>query len=274
MKIASWNVNSLKVRALQVLRFLQKENPDVLVLQEIKQTDKAVDCELFASQGWNISIYGQETYNGVAIISKQEILNPVRGMGGIKVSEKLPYIVFASDSEAEPDTNQQARILRGDIGALTIVVVYVPNGQEVGSEKYSYKLNWLDALAVYLERLLAQTKNIVLLGDFNIAPQDIDIWNPKNWQGKILCSPPEREALERLLSLGFYDSFRREHPELQEFSWWDYRMNSFARNHGLRIDLALVTENLRAENTLIYKDYRSLERPSDHAPIGLEIRDI
>ncbi|MBP3194140.1 MAG: exodeoxyribonuclease III [Cardiobacteriaceae bacterium] len=251
MKIASWNVNSLKIRQNQVLSFLEKENPDILVLQEIKQTDDAVNIEEFKNNNWNIELFGQKTYNGVAIISKYQINNPLRGIKNY------------SDS--------QSRFISAEIENTLIICVYVPNGQEVACEKYFYKLAWLENFANYLADLRKTYPRIAILGDFNIAPADIDIYAAEKWQGKILCSDAERAAMQKIFDLGFYDSFRRENPDAREFSWWDYRAAAFQKNLGVRIDLALVSDGINAKNCRICREYRGLERPSDHAPIWLEI---
>lgn len=251
MKIASWNVNSLRVRLPQVLDWLQSENPDVLCLQETKVEDKDFPIEKIQEAGWNACFSGQKTYNGVAIISK----NPPDN-----IIEKM-------DDNPDP----QKRFIGIQYGDYHIFSVYIPNGESVGSEKFHYKLEWLQRLGRFLKPLI--NKPLVVAGDFNIAPNDSDVYNPVAWKDRILCSQPEREALQALLKIGLKDSLRLFPQPENTFSWWDYRMRAFSRNMGLRIDLILVSDILvgRCKECDIDKTPRSLERPSDHAPVILTI---
>jgi len=251
-KIATWNVNSLKVRLGQVLDWLGAEKPDVLALQETKTVDENFPVEEIEAAGYRASFAGQKTYNGVATLS----LAP-----GEEVSTELPDL-----------DDPQRRFLASTIEGVRVVNVYVPNGQEVGSDKYAYKLDWLEKLRGYLAAELSRYPRLVVLGDFNIAPEDRDVHDPEAWRGKVLCSDPERAALGALLELGLGDLFRRFDQEERLFSWWDYRMLGFRRNHGLRIDLILGSESLAEACTAcrIDKEPRRLERPSDHTPVVAE----
>jgi exodeoxyribonuclease-3 len=252
VKIATWNVNSLRVRLDHVRDWLTTAAPDVLGLQETKLTDDKFPAGDFEALGYHSVFSGQPTYNGVALISR----------------EPATEIVTDFDGFADP----QRRILGATINGIRILNLYVPNGQSVGSEKYDYKLQWLAALTAELRRNLENYDEIVLMGDFNIAPSDRDVHDPEAWEGKILCSPKERAALQELLDLGLTDTFRLfEQPE-DSFSWWDYRAAGFRRNLGLRIDLILASASLGSACTAceIDKAPRRLERPSDHAPVFAE----
>jgi len=252
MKIATWNVNSMNVRLPHVLEWLAANDPDVLVLQEIKQLTDAFPVDALQEAGYESVASGQKTYNGVAVISKAAPVDPVTDFPGFD--------------------DPQRRVLASTVRGVRIINVYVPNGQSVGSEKYEYKLSWLAALHNFLEQELAQHDKLVVLGDFNIAPADKDVHDPKKWGEDILCSPPEREALCKLFDLGLTDVFRQfEHPE-KSFSWWDYRAAGFRRNAGLRIDLILTSALMTAScsGSHIDKEPRAWERPSDHAPVVAE----
>ena len=252
MKIATWNVNSLKVRLPHVLEWLAAHGPDVLVLQEIKQVTEVFPAEELAEAGYRSIASGQKTYNGVAVIAKQEPLDPVTDFPGFD--------------------DPQRRILASTVNGVRVVDLYIPNGSEVGSEKYAYKLSWLAALRSFLEDEIARHDKLVVLGDFNIAPANIDVYDAQKWGDAILCSPKERAALKKLLELGLSDVFRQfEQPE-KSYSWWDYRAAAFRRNAGLRIDLILATETLSKNCTASYvdKEPRGWERPSDHAPVVAE----
>jgi len=252
VKIATWNVNSLNVRLPHVLEWLGAQQPDVLVLQEIKQPTEKFPGEELAEAGYRSVASGQKTYNGVAVITKQEPVDPVTDFPGFE--------------------DPQRRILATTIDGVRVVNLYIPNGSEVGSEKYEYKLSWLAALRDFLENELDRHEKLVVLGDFNIAPADEDVYDAQKWGDAILCSPKERSALKRLLNLGLNDVFRQfEQPE-KTYSWWDYRAAGFRRNAGLRIDLILATETLSKNCTASYvdKEPRAWERPSDHAPVVAE----
>jgi exodeoxyribonuclease III len=248
MRVASWNVNSLKVRLPQVLDWLAANSPDVLGLQETKLVDAAFPLEAIRAAGYEVSFSGQPTYNGVALLSRAAQSEVLTGLDGLD--------------------DPQRRVLGATVGGVRVLNLYVPNGQEVGSEKYAYKLAWLDRLHAQLEAELARYPRVVVMGDFNIAPDDRDVHDPAAWAGKVLCSEPERAALNRILELGFVDTFRLfEQPE-GIFSWWDYRAAGFRRNHGLRIDLVLASQALAPACRRSWVDIepRRNERPSDHAP--------
>jgi exodeoxyribonuclease-3 len=254
MKIATWNVNSMNVRLPHVLEWLGNHEPDVLVLQEIKQLSENFPAEALEEIGYHSVASGQKTYNGVAIVSRTQPADPATEIPGFE--------------------DPQRRVLAATIDGMRVVNLYVPNGSEVGSEKYEYKLNWLAALRGFLEAELTQHENLVVLGDFNIAPADDDVYDPEKWGDAILCSPLERQALGKLTDLGLTDVFRKfEQPE-GTFSWWDYRAAGFRRNAGLRIDLILTSDSLTACCTASYvdKEPRAWERPSDHAPVVAEFR--
>jgi len=252
MKIATWNVNSLKVRLPHVLDWLAAAQPDILCLQETKTTDENFPVETIEAAGYHSVYSGQKTYNGVAILSKtpaEDILTDIPGLD-----------------------DPQRRILGATIGGVRVLNLYVVNGQEVGSEKYAHKLHWLEKVAAHVREQLGKHPNFVTLGDFNIAPEDRDVHDPEAWRERILCSTPEREALQKLLELGLIDTFRLFEQEAGSFSWWDYRAAAFRRNMGLRIDLILASKPLAEKCTAcsIDREPRRLERPSDHTPVVAE----
>ena len=252
MKIATWNVNSLNVRLPHVLEWLASASPDVLVLQEIKQLTEKFDTAAFTELGYHTIASGQKTYNGVAVISRSEPTDHVTDFPGFD--------------------DPQRRILAATIDGVRVVNLYIPNGQSVGSEKYAYKLNWLAALERFLAEELKTHDKLVVLGDFNIAPEDRDVYDAEKWGEDILCSPAERAALTGLMKLGLADVFRQfEQPE-KTFSWWDYRAAGFRRNAGLRIDLILATAALATacEASYVDREPRTWERPSDHTPVVAE----
>ena len=251
-KIASWNVNSLRVRLPHVLDWLRTNSPDVLALQETKLTDDIFPVEQFAAAGYQAIYSGQKTYNGVAILSKLPLQ---------LVSAEFPGFV-------EP----QKRVLCATAGKIGVLNLYVPNGSEVGSDKYQYKLDWLSHLQSYARNVLEQHTYCILLGDFNIAPADQDVYDPAEWQGQVLCSEPERTHFFRLIDAGFKDCFRLFPQQENSYSWWDYRAAGFRRNRGLRIDHILADTGLagRCVSCQIDKAPRKLEQPSDHAPIFAE----
>jgi exodeoxyribonuclease-3 len=252
MMVASWNVNSIKVRLEQVLEWLDSAQPDVLGLQELKMLTENFPVAAFEEVGYHCAIDGQKTYNGVALLSRLKPDDITRGIPNL--------------------ADEQKRAIAATYGDKRIINLYVPNGQAVGSEKYEYKLNWLAALTNWLEKELQQHENLVVMGDFNIAPDDRDVHDPDEWHGKILCSDAERAALQKLLSLGLSDSFRLFEQPAETFSWWDYRAAGFRRNRGMRIDLLLVSAGL-GKSTMasrIDTEPRTHERPSDHAPVWAE----
>lgn len=252
MKVATWNVNSLTVRLPQVLEWLAAHEPDILALQEIKQPTEAFPADAFTDAGYRSMANGQKTYNGVATVARDRLLDPVTDMPGFQDSQR--------------------RVLATTIDGVRIVDLYVPNGQAVGTDKYEYKLNWLAALRDYLEDELESHPQLVVLGDFNIAPEDRDVYDPEKWGDAVLCSPPERAALRELLRLGLSDVFRRfEQPE-RSFTWWDYRAAGFRRNAGLRIDLILASPAMAeaCQASYIDREPRTWQRPSDHTPVVAE----
>ncbi|MBS4098380.1 MAG: exodeoxyribonuclease III [Sulfuricella sp.] len=255
MKLATWNVNSLKVRLPQVLDWMATHQPDVLCLQEIKLEDRIFPIAEINDAGYQASYSGQKTYNGVAILSR---------IDAGEVSTGIPGFI-----------DEQKRILAVTINEVRVVCVYVPNGQSLDSDKYQYKLRWLDALLGWLENEIRRYPRLALLGDYNIAPQDADVYDPSAWEGQVLCSGPERERFVRLMALGMKDAFRLFAQQEKSYSWWDYRMNAFRRNLGMRIDHILLSEELteKCVSCMIDKSTRKLERPSDHAPVIVEIRD-
>lgn len=255
LRITSWNVNSLNVRLNQVIEYLDHSPPQVLGLQELKQEETAINKQAFTDKGLFIETFGQKTYNGVALISHKPLQDVVR------------------NNPLFPDT--QSRLIAATVENWRIVNVYAPNGKTIDDEKYHYKLAWYAALHQYLTQELARYPQLVLIGDFNIAPNDIDVHDPKKWNdNSILCSTAEREALAKIQQLGLTDSFRHIHPTTQQFSWWDYRASGYRRNQGLRIDLCLARPAQSIVNAGIDYAPRENERPSDHAPAWVELGSI
>ena len=249
MKIATWNVNSLRVRLPQVLDWLKTERPDILALQETKTEDKNFPQADIEAAGYHVIYSGQKTYNGMAILSRS---------GGADIVVDIPHL-----------EDHQRRVLCATFGTVRVLNVYIPNGEAVGSEKYSYKLAWLEKLTAYVEAQRAVYPSLVLLGDFNIAPEPGDVHDPALWEGRVLCSEPERAAFQRLVGVGLCDTFRLFDQAPDQFSWWDYRMAAFRRNMGLRIDHILASPALCdvGVSCHIDKTPRTWERPSDHAPV-------
>ena len=253
MKLASWNVNSLKVRLPHLLDWLAAQQPDAVCLQETKTEDAGFPREAIEAAGYRVVFCGQKTYNGVAILSRLEPLDVQYGIPN-----------FADDPK---------RLIAATVGDVRVVCVYAPNGQSLESDKFVYKLRWYEALTAWMKDELTRHPRLAILGDFNIAPEDRDVHNPKRWEGGIHVSPQERAAFGRLLDAGFADAFRLfEQPE-KEFSWWDYRLNAFQRGWGLRIDMVLLSKALaaRCKASSIDKAPRALERPSDHTPVLAEL---
>lgn len=253
MKLATWNVNSLKVRLPHVIDWLSQHQPEILCLQETKLVDDNFPIADFAAIGYQAVFTGQKTYNGVAILSRQPGVDAVAAIPG-----------FA---------DEQKRVVAATYGDVRVVCVYVPNGEAAGSEKYQYKLAWLPALTHWLRQELNHYPKLAVLGDFNIAPEDRDVHDPKLWEGSVLCSQPERDAFTALLGVGLRDGFRLfEQPE-KSYTWWDYRMMAFRLNRGLRIDHILLSEELARTcvSCQIDKAPRKLERPSDHTPVVAEL---
>ncbi|MGH8615416.1 MAG: exodeoxyribonuclease III [Gammaproteobacteria bacterium] len=249
LKIATWNVNSLRMRLPQVLQWLSREQPDVFALQETKITDDQFPLGPIEAAGYCAHFSGQPSYNGVATLTKKS---------ASRITTELPGYL---------DPGRRVLVLH--YGDAVIANLYVPNGVAIGSDKYRYKLEWLAALRAFLGQLLTENSLLVALGDFNIAPEDRDVHDPELWRDKVLVSEPERQALQRLLAQGLNDSFRLFDQVPASFSWWDYRAGAFRRNHGLRIDLILVNSALARGCTScsIDKKMRKQEKPSDHAPV-------
>lgn len=249
MKIATWNVNSLRVRLPHLLDWLAANPVDALGIQESKLEDSAFPHAELAAAGWHAVTNGQKTYNGVAILARDPPTDVLRDIPGFD--------------------DPQRRVIAATVAGVRVVDVYVVNGQSVGSEKYEYKLRWLAALREYLAAELQKHPLLAVVGDYNIAPTDADVYDPVAWGGDVLCSPPEREALNGLIALGLADCVAQKMPEGNRFTWWDYRQAAFRRNMGLRIDHVLASSALasRLSATLIDTAPRKLERPSDHAPV-------
>jgi len=249
LKLATWNVNSLKVRLPQVLDWAGRHRPDVLCLQETKIENEKFPVAEIRAAGYEPLVNGQKTYNGVAILSLASAVETI---------DEIPRF-----------EDNQKRVLAATISGIRIVDAYVPNGENVESEKYQYKLKWLRAFRDWLREELARHPRLAVVGDFNVAPEPRDVYDPKMWEGQVLFSEPERDAFAALVGLGLKDAFRLfEQPE-KIYSWWDYRMLGFRRNAGLRIDQILVSEQLASACTgcAVDKEPRKLERPSDHAPV-------
>jgi exodeoxyribonuclease-3 len=254
MKLATWNVNSIKVRLPQLLEWLAAAQPDVVCLQELKTEAPGFPLAALEGAGYTCAVNGQKTYNGVAILARTPLADVTADIPG-----------FA---------DEQRRVIAATVQDVRLVCVYCPNGQAVGSEKYEYKLRWFGALREYLQVELGKHPRLAVAGDFNVAPEDRDVHDPKAWEGQVHVSAPERAAWRALLELGLRDSFRLfEQPE-KTFSWWDYRMMGFRRNAGLRIDHILLSGALaeRCAAATVDKEPRRLERPSDHAPALVELR--
>jgi exodeoxyribonuclease-3 len=252
MKIATWNVNSLRVRLPHVLQWLAAAQPDVLAIQETKTVDGQFPLAEIEAAGYKAVFSGQKTYNGVAILSKSEAAEVVVDIPGLD--------------------DPQRRILAATIDGIRVVNLYVVNGSEVGSEKYAYKLDWLAKVTAWLQEQASQYPRLVVLGDFNIAPEDRDVHDPAAWAGQILCSDAERAALQAMQSIGLSDTFRQFEQAEKNFSWWDYRAGGFRRNLGLRIDLILVSKPLAdaCQSCVIDREPRTWEKPSDHTPVVAE----
>jgi exodeoxyribonuclease-3 len=255
MRLVTWNVNSVRVRLDRLLGLLKRHRPDVVCLQEIKTVEASFPTDALREAGYHATVFGQKTYNGVAILSREPAESVVRGM---------------EDNEDDP----QARLVAATVGGVRVLSAYVPNGQEVGSPAFTYKLRWLERLRTYLKRFADPAQPLALCGDFNIAPDDRDVHDPAAWEGQVLCHPDERAALSRLLSWGLVDAFRLHHAEGGHYSWWDYRALAFPKNLGLRIDLVLVTEPLarRSRFAEIDRAERKGPKASDHAPVVVTFR--
>ena len=255
MKLATWNVNSLSVRLPQLLAWLAEHPVDAIVLQETKLTDDKFPHAELEAAGYRAQWFGQRTYNGVALLSRSEAGDVVRNIPGFD--------------------DEQARVIAGTTGGIRVIGAYFPNGQAPDSDKFAYKMRWLDALRDWVRAELAVHPQLVLMGDFNIAPEDRDVYDPVAWAGQIHCTPQEREHFQALVGLGLHDAFRLFEQPPKSWSWWDYRNLAFRKNQGLRIDHILVSEALRPRVSAcsIDKAPRKNERPSDHAPVIVELDD-
>lgn len=275
IRLAAWNVNSIKVRLPHVIAWLESQEKaqspiDALCLQELKLTDDKYPHHELEQAGYLSLTNGQKTYNGVAILVRKASLSAM---------STDPQTTFLKASKNIPNfTDEQQRIVAATISfketqAIRIISAYVPNGQDPASDKFQYKMDWLQALQVWLRDELKANTRLALLGDFNIAPEDQDVHDPKAWEGQNLVSPQEREQFQKLLALGLHDSFRQFEQAPKSYSWWDYRMMAFRRNAGLRIDHVLLSNALREKcmASTIDKTPRGWEQPSDHAPVIVEI---
>lgn len=253
MKLATWNVNSLRVRLPHLKDWLATQQPDVVCLQETKTEDVNFPLGEIEAAGYRALYAGQKTYNGVALLARDEATDPVMAIPGFEDAQK--------------------RVLAANVGDTRVICLYVPNGQSVGSDKYYYKLDWLDALIAWLTEELKRYPRLAVLGDFNIAPEDRDVHDPAVWAGQVLVSEEERARFRALLALGLKDAFRLFDQPEGSFSWWDYRMAAFRRNLGLRIDHILLSPALaeRCSACQIDTAPRRLERPSDHAPVIAQV---
>lgn len=253
MKIATWNVNSIRARQERVLAWLAAEGPDVLCLQELKVTDAEFERPPFEALGYHLELHGQPTYNGVAILAREPIVDVARTL---------------ADDVDDP----QARLIAGTVAGVRVVSVYCPNGGEVGSDKWLYKLRWFERLRGWLDRHADPVTRLALCGDYNVAPDDLDVKNPASWAETTLCHPEARAALARVADWGLVDVVRHHHPEGGVFSWWDYRMLGFPKNDGLRIDHVFATRSLAERSTSagVDRNARKGQKPSDHAPVWAE----
>tara|TARA_R110002126_G_scaffold75704_1_gene188828 strand:- start:15655 stop:16425 length:771 start_codon:yes stop_codon:yes gene_type:complete len=256
MDIVTWNVNSVRARLPRVLEFLERRSPDVVCLQETKVVDELFPREPFEDAGYRVEVFGQKTYNGVAILSKEPIEDVVRGMPG-------------------DDEDAQKRVIGATIRDVMVLNLYVVNGKEVGDEKYAFKLDWLDRLAAMVKERYDMGEKVILLGDYNITFDDRDVYDPEKWRDKILCSEPERAALAKLMEPGYVDAFREFHDEAGLYTWWDFRTRGYSRGNGLRIDHHLMSPPAMAACTGITVDLeaREGEKPSDHAPVIAHLED-
>ena len=255
MKIASWNVNSLNMRLMHLADWLQDAQPDVVGLQETKLEDHKFPRQELEDLGYESAFIGQKSYNGVAILSR-------RGLS--EITTEFDDVLNAPD---------QRRVIAATIGGVRVINAYVVNGQSLESDKFHFKMRWLKAFTEVVRSELKKHQKVVVMGDFNIAPADLDVHDPVAWAGQILCSEEERSALAKLMGLGFCDSFRQLEPATKAFSWWDYRQGAFRRDQGLRIDLALISEALKSQllEVGIDKSPRERESPSDHTPVWLRL---
>ena len=254
MRVATWNINSVRVRAEQLVNFLRSSDIDVILLQELKCLEEAFPKEMLEDIGYNCAVFGQKTYNGVAIVSKYMIEDVVLGSS-----------VFQDDS--------QSRYIEAFINGYNMASVYVPNGQSPDAPAYRYKLEFLERFKDYLSNSVKDEKYIIG-GDFNVALTDEDVYNPKAWHGKICCTDREREKLQEIIDLGFKDVAHEFSTGEERYTWWDYRHSGFAKNHGLRLDYIFATKNVEFKDCYVDKEVRAQERPSDHAPVIVEVVEV
>ena len=261
MKIATWNVNSIKVRLPHLLEWLKRDRPDIVLLQECKCVNEAFPAMEIEELGYNVAIHGQKTYNGVAILSKYKLDEITRGLPGDDDDLQARYIEAVASVPG---------------GAIRVASVYVPNGQSADSDKFPYKLRFLERLHAHIKTLLAYDELLVVGGDYNIAPADIDVHNPRHWEGSVLTHDEVRRALRRIMNLGMKDAFRLRHPDLEQYSWWDYRAGAFDRNEGLRIDHLLLSPQAadRLTDSIIETELRAREKASDHTPVLAELASL
>ena len=254
MKLATWNVNSIRAREERLLRWLTTHRPDVLCLQELKVAEDAFPLLPIRSLGYHAAVHGQKTYNGVAILSREEPVEIERGFG-------------------DGGDDAQSRLVAARVGSVHVVSAYVPNGAEVGSDKWAYKLEWLKRLRAWLDRRFAKTDLLALCGDFNVAPEARDVCDPAAWEASVLFHPEARAALEHVRAWGLVDAFRLHHQAPGFYTWWDYRMLAFPKNQGLRIDHVFLSEALaaRCAAASIDRNERKGKQPSDHAPVVVEL---
>jgi exodeoxyribonuclease-3 len=250
VKLATWNVNSIRMRQDRVLAWLDRNQPDVLCMQETKVHDELFPREPFESRGYTVALHGQKTYNGVAIASRLPMTDVVRGFAG-------------------EDAPEEARLISAEIAGVRVLSVYVPNGQAPGTPKYEHKLGWMGRLERHMAAMCGPEARLALCGDFNVAPEDRDVHDPVAWAGQIHCSEPERAALRAVAAVGLIDGLRHLRADSGLFTWWDYRQLAFPKNHGLRIDHLLITPRLAAalREVAIDRDERKGKQPSDHAPV-------
>ncbi len=254
MRIATWNVNSVRARLPRVEDWLRSWKPDLLCMQETKVRDEEFPLQAFESLGYHIEVFGQKTYNGVALASRERPAEVFRALPG------------------DP-TEADRRVIGGLFGDLRVINVYVPNGTEVGSERFAYKLEWFRRLRNFLEATSKPTERVMICGDFNVAPEDRDVYDPDLWHGQILFHPDEHKALGHLMEWGLVDAFRLTTPEAGHYTWWDYRSGMFHKGHGLRIDLILISKPLanQIRSVAIDRDARKGPKPSDHAPVVIDL---
>lgn len=255
MQIVTWNVNSLRARQDHVLRFLAEEDPDVVCLQETKLTDDLFPADLLRDAGYpHLAWWGQPTYNGVAMLSKHPLVDVQKGL-------------------EDGDDDSQCRLVAATVKGVRIIGIYAPNGTRLGSDKFTFKLDWYDRLIRQITERYTPRDPVILCGDMNIAPDDLDVWDPFKCDGILLCHPDERGRFNQLLEWGFVDPFRERNPFSNDFTWWDYQQMGFQRNHGLRIDHTLLTPPLDARCTAvtIHRDVRAWKQASDHAPVSVTL---